>query len=82
MEAIIKKELGTNVFRPFGSGGGGTINDGHGYLLDGGQKVFVKFNFKPEVRHSEQHYLQVCPYSATSKFALQSMSDIFVILFR
>ncbi|XP_014675727.1 PREDICTED: ketosamine-3-kinase-like [Priapulus caudatus] len=50
METLIHKELATNVFRSFGSAGGGSINDGHGYTVDGGKQVFVKLNFKDEAR--------------------------------
>ncbi|CAL8130698.1 unnamed protein product [Orchesella dallaii] len=45
MEAAVKRALGTNVFKPTGSGGGGCISKGSSYFTDKGT-VFVKSNFK------------------------------------
>lgn len=49
MEAAVKKALGTSLFKPTGSGGGGCISKGSSYLTDKGT-VFVKANTKDGVR--------------------------------
>ena len=50
MEAVLKSELGCSTVKPFGSGGGGCINSGSGYIIDG-EKVFIKYNSKHGSRY-------------------------------
>ena len=45
METLLKNELGCLSVKPCGGGGGGCINNGIGYIVDG-KKVFVKYNSK------------------------------------
>ena len=48
LEEILKHELGTKRLDSHGSGGGGCISSGQGYVTDTG-KIFVKMNAKAEV---------------------------------
>uniref|UniRef100_A0A914V9I0 protein-ribulosamine 3-kinase n=1 Tax=Plectus sambesii TaxID=2011161 RepID=A0A914V9I0_9BILA len=49
MEALLKESLGTSKLKSYGSGGGGSINRGLGYMTDKGP-LFVKINAKREAR--------------------------------
>ena len=44
IEEILKKSLGYSIVKPTGHRGGGCINQGESYEVDGGKKVFVKQN--------------------------------------
>ena len=44
IEEILKKSLGYSVVKPTGHRGGGCINQGESYEVDGGKRVFVKQN--------------------------------------
>ncbi|KAI0215910.1 Fructosamine-3-kinase [Lamellibrachia satsuma] len=50
MLELIKKELKTKTLKKFGSGGGGCINNGQGYITDSNSKIFVKTNDKSGAR--------------------------------
>ncbi|KAK2179675.1 hypothetical protein NP493_477g00038 [Ridgeia piscesae] len=50
MLEIIKKELKTKTLKSFGSGGGGCISNGQGYITDDKHKIFVKTNGKTGAR--------------------------------
>lgn len=49
MEAKLKKELGTTMFKSTGHSGGGCISEGQSYDTDTG-RVFVKINHKSEAK--------------------------------
>lgn len=49
MEVAVKRALGTTIFKPTGSGGGGCISKGSAYFTDQGT-VFVKLNNEVGVR--------------------------------
>ena len=50
MEDIIKREFDAQTVQSLGSGSGGCISDGEGYVIDEGKmQVFVKHNKREKV---------------------------------
>ena len=60
IEEILKKSLGYSVVKPTGHRGGGCINQGESYEVDGGKKVFVKQNSDKIVSDLDYLVLSKC----------------------